>query len=362
VTTQPATQQARQLITRAGRVAQRKVREFADNQQARSEGSARAAQGAPQRSSVPAGATRLAPTTALRENGFYVFSELFSPAECADLERKLKSEAGIEGAQKYTKVDVANTFQGARDILFEGRILDAVQSALGEQPRFLQVGDLHYLHDTAGWHRDSVHRAFDSSQAPDWRESQVPFGVVKAILYMESDNAAMGMMAGSHLTPIEMDHAHVKSVEEAGGQLVIDAGQDPNIRLSDEQKRVPLAWRARVGDVLVFDERMYHCGRRIDNGVVTKNREAGKFTLSLVFGRDNQHSQRMYSYFRYVRQELPYRDFAPAVAAELAERDLVLSAGWGNYYREQPDDLRHVYLPDPARLPSLIEEFSTPVV
>jgi hypothetical protein len=358
MTTQPATQQARQILNRAGRVAQRKLRQLADAPQVKSNG----AQSSPIRPSIPAGATRLAPTTALRDNGFFVFGELFSQAECADLERTLKSEAGIQDSQKYTKVDVANSFQAARDILFEGRILDAVQSALGEQPRFLQVGDLHYLHDTAGWHRDSVHRAHDASEAPDWREGQEPFGVVKAILYLESDNAAMGIMAGSHLTPIEMDHAHVKAVEDAGGQLVIDAGQDPNVRLTAEQQRVPLAWRARVGDVLVFDERMYHCGRRIDNGIVTKNREAAKFTLSLVFGRDNLHSQRMYSYFRYVRQELPYRDFAPAVAAELAQRDLVLSSGWANYYREQPDDLRHVHLPDPARRPALVEEFSTPVV
>lgn len=343
MTAQPATQQARRILGDATRTARRNLRRLVDDTR---------------RPAGPTGgAPRLAPSTALRENGFTVYRGLFAPAECARLARELKAEAGIQPSVKYTKVDATNSFATAREILLEGRIVDAVRSALGGQPRYLQVGDLHYLHDTAGWHRDSVHRAHDSSQAPDWRNDAAPFGVVKAILYLESDNAAMGIMAGSHRSPIEMDHAHVKAVEAAGGQLVVDAGDDPNRRLTDEQKRIPLAWKAEVGDVLVFDERMYHAGRRVDAGAVTANREAAKFTLSLVFGLDNEHSERMYSYFRFVRRELYYRDLAPEFVDRLAARELVLSRGWSNFYAEHPEDLKHVYLPDASTLPDLLREY-----
>jgi hypothetical protein len=303
----------------------------------------------------------LSPSQALRQNGFTVFRGLFPPAECATLAAELKHEAGITPGVKYTKVDATNAFPTAREILFEGRILDAVRTALGPDARYLQVGDLHYLHDTAGWHRDSVHRAPDASEAPDWSDADNPFGVVKAILYLESDNAAMGIMPGSHASPIAMDAAYVKSVEAVGGQLVIDEDDDPNQRFSAQEKRNPVAWQAGVGDVLVFDERMYHAGRRVDNGVVSTNRQAPKFTLSLVFGADNHHSERMYSYFRYARKELRYRDLPDDFAAELADRGLVLSQGWTNFYREQPQELRHVHLPDPTQLQPLIEEFSEPV-
>ena len=310
MTTQAPTHQARRMLDQARRVARRNIRRIVDETRNRSTTSER----------VVATSPRLAPATALRENGFTVFRGLFPPAECARLARELKAEAGIRPGVKFTKVDATLHFPAARRLVLEGRIVDAVRSALGEQPRYLQVGDLHYLHDTAAWHRDSVHRATDSSEAPDWRNADVPFGVVKAILYMEADNAAMGLMAGSHRSPIEMDKVGVRRTEDAGGQLVIGPDDDPNRRLSAEEKATPIAWKAEVGDVLVFDERTYHAGRRVDAGQVTANREAPKFTLSLVFGLDNEHSYRMHSYFRYVRQELSYRDLPSAFTAAENQR------------------------------------------
>ena len=47
--------------------------------------------------------------------------------------------------------------------MFDQRLLAAVRSTVDAPIRFLQVSDLHYLHDTAGWHRNSVHREHDSS-------------------------------------------------------------------------------------------------------------------------------------------------------------------------------------------------------
>jgi hypothetical protein len=357
---QPVKERAQALLDKAGHTARRGFRRVLGNDHDGTEPT----NDGPRLRSVPAARTpggHLSPSQALRENGFTVFRGLFPPAECASLAAELKREAGIKPGVKYTKVDATNSFAGAREILLEGRILDAVRTALGPDARYLQVGDLHYLHDTAGWHRDSVHRAPDASEAPDWSDAKDPFGVVKAILYLESDNAAMGIMAGSHASPIAMDATYVKSVEAVSGQLVIDDDGDPNQRFTDEEKRTPLAWKAEVGDVLVFDERMYHAGRRVDAGHVTTNREAPKFCLSLVFGADNHHSERMYSYFRYARKELRYRDLSDDFAAELADRGLVLSRGWTNFYRDQPQELRHVHLPDPSQLEPLIEEFSQPV-
>ncbi len=295
--------------------------------------------------------------TALTENGFTVFRGSFSKTECAELAAELKAEAGIRDGEKFTKIDATNGFQTARELLLEGRILDAVRASIGSDVRFLQVSDLHYRHDVAAWHRDCVHRAADASSAPDWSDTRTPYRVVKAILYLEADNAAMGMMAGSHHAPGEMDHARVKRAEAAGRQIVID-GAEPDRRLAQVEKRTPWVWPAAVGDVLVFDERLFHADRRVDHSRVTNNRDAPKLTLSLVFGADNRHSERFYSYFRFARQELPYRDLPPALRAVLSDRGLVLSQGWTNYYRRHPQELRHVYLRDDAELEPLIEQFS----
>lgn len=308
--------------------------------------------------SAPTSSLSLSHGEALHENGFTVFSGVFTPDEVATIAAALKSQAGIQDGVTFTKVDATNHYPLTRELLFDDRILGAVRAAIGVEGRFLQVSDLHYRHDTALWHRDSVHRAHDASQAPDWADPATPFGVVKAILYLESDNAAMGIMAGSHLSPHEIDLSGVQAIEKRNGELVIDAGVDPNQRFTAAQKTIPMAWKAEAGDVLVFDERMYHAGRRVDAGVVSTNRAAPKFTLSLVFGADNHHSERMYSYFRYARKELRYRDLPDDFKARLAERGLVLRQGWGNFYERAPQDLRHVYLRNPDELDALIAEFA----
>jgi ectoine hydroxylase-related dioxygenase (phytanoyl-CoA dioxygenase family) len=300
----------------------------------------------------------LTPAQALHENGFTIFRGLFPPDECAQLATEFKHDAGIEEGVHFTKVDATNRIPSARKVLFDERILNAVRSSLRSECRFLQPSDLHYLHDTAGWHRDSVHRAQDNSASADWSDRDGPYGVVKAILYMESDNAAMGIVAGSHLSPIEIDRDLVKMIEKLGGQIVIDTTDEPNRRFSAGEKHVPMAWKAMPGDVLVFDERMYHAGRRVDNGKVTKNREAAKFTLSLVFGSDNMHSQRFYSYFRYARRELGYRDMPPDYRAALEAQDLVLHNGLSNYYEQYPQELRLVHLRKPETMDELVEKFS----
>jgi hypothetical protein len=317
-----------------------------------------------ERGNEPATARRtvepLSHAEALRENGFTVFRGLIPPEECARLSAQIKAEAGIQPGQHFTKVDSTNNYESTRQVLFDERVLAAVRDSIGAEARFLQVSDLHYLHDSERWHRDSVHRAHDSSEAPDWADLEGgDFGVVKAILYLESDNAAMGIMCGSHRSPIEMDRDFVRRIESAGGQLVIDADDEPNQRFTEEEKKIPMAWRALPGDVLIFDERLYHNGRRVENGKVTANRTAPKFCLSLVFGADNRHSERMYSYFRYARKELGYRDLNEELRKQLADHGLVLSNGWGNYYEQFPEDLRHAYLRDPSTLEPLIREFST---
>ncbi len=295
--------------------------------------------------------------TALTENGFTVFRGLFSTTECVELAAELKAEAGIRDGEKFTKIDATNCFQTARELLLEGRILDAVRASIGSDVRFLQVSDLHYRHDVAAWHRDCVHRGAGASTAPDWSDPGTPYRVVKAILYLEADNAAMGMMAGSHQSPGEMDRARTKRIEAAGKEIIID-GAELDRTFTQVEKRTPLVWPASVGDVLVFDERLFHAGRRVDHSRVTNNRDAPKLTLSLVFGADNHHSERLYSYFRFARKELPYRDLPPALRAVLSDRGLVLSQGWTNFYRRHPQELRHVYLRDDTELEPLIEQFS----
>jgi hypothetical protein len=287
-----------------------------------------------------------------------VFRDVFATEECARLAAEMKREAGITEGEHFTRVDAIRRFDSCRQVLFDERILGAVRQVIGCACRFLQVSDLHYRHDTANWHRDSVHRAVDASAAPDWRSDQGEYGVVKAIVYLESQNAAMGVIAGSQLSPIAVDLDRIRRIERQGGHVLVGPHDEPNRRFSAAERARPVVWLAGVGDLLVFDERMFHCGRRVDGTLVSRHNDAAKFTLSLVFGADNEHSQRLYSYFRYARRELHYGNLPPDLRRALAERDLVLSTGWGNYYEQHPDDIRLAFLRDPEKVDELVAQFS----
>ncbi len=305
----------------------------------------------------PPGET-ISPAVALRENGFTVVRGMIPPEECARIAAELKRELEIEEPAHHTCVDATRKIAATHQLVLDERILGAVRTAIGPRARFLQVSDLQYHHDTANWHRDSVHRAAENRQAPDWDGTTAPYRVVKAIVYLESDNAAMGMMSGTHASPVEIDYADVYAMERRHWHKVIGPDDEPNRRFTPNERRVPFVWTAEVGDVLIFDERMYHCGRRVEAGKVVRKRSAPKFTLSLVFGDDNEHSVRMYSYFRYVRRELSYRNLPNDFRRQLKQRDLVLSNGWRNYYADHPDELRLVHLRNPDDLETLIAEFS----
>ena len=202
-------------------------------------------------------------SSALAENGFTVFRGLFSETECAELAADLKADAGITEGVAFTKIDATNCFRTARELLLEGRMVDAARVSTGSDVRFLQVSDLHYRHDTAAWHRDGAHRAADASTAPDWSDPGTPYRVVKAVVYLETVNAGMGFLPGSHRSPIEMDHVRVRGIEAAGEQTVVAAGADPNRRLTAAHNGIPLVWTAGTGDVLVYDQRVFHAGRRV---------------------------------------------------------------------------------------------------
>jgi hypothetical protein len=306
----------------------------------------------------PADPPVLTAPEALRENGFFVLRGLVPEAECEEMATSLKDELGVTSTEERTSTDAVNRFATARQLLLDERFLGAVGAALGSGFRFLQVSDLQYNHDHVNWHRDSPYRHESDGYRRDWDESAGPYGVAKLIVYLESDNAGMGILGRSHLSRDDMDAKSVAALERAGEYTVLGLNDVANRRLTDADVSRPLAWRAAAGDALLFDERLYHCGRRVERHRVIRDREGTKLTLSYVFGLDNAHSARMYSYFRYARRETGYADLPPGLSAELERRGLVLSGGWRNYFETAPEELRGAYLRDPSKMDELIQRFA----
>jgi hypothetical protein len=300
----------------------------------------------------------LTASEALRESGFFVLRGLLPEAECEELATSLKDELGVTSATERTSTDAVNRFATARQLVLDHRLLTAVGAALGSEFRFLQVSDLQYNHDHVHWHRDNPYRDAAGVHRRDWDETKDPYGVVKLIVYLESDRAGMGILPGSHADSTDMDSAEVRRLENAGDYTVIGLRDPPNQRLTAQERARPLAWRAGIGDALIFDERLYHCGRRVERHRVVRDRDGAKLTLSFVFGLDNAHSARMYSYFRFARRETGYKPMPSELTSQLADRGLVPRGGWGNHFAESPEELRGAYLRDSSKMDDLIREFA----
>jgi hypothetical protein len=291
----------------------------------------------------------LSPDQALRENGFYAVRGLLPQSVRTDLAAKLHAVAkNAADGQEWMSVDCVNRVDVVADMLFDGRIHKAVRAAIGPDIRFLQVSDVQFNHDHLNWHRDSSYRAPCAAGAFDWDESRDPYRVIKILIYLESENAGLAMLPGTHQAPPTMDAERVAKHEAAGEYTVVGPKDEANRHFSAEERSRPLMFCANPGDALIFDERLYHCGRRLVDGRVVRNVEGRKLTLSYVFGADNVHSRRIYSYFRFIRNDLSYRALPQKLARRIEQAGLALSSGWGNHFEGAPAaELEGLYRKEP---------------
>ena len=68
------------------------------------------------------------------------------------------------------------------------------------------------------------------------------------------------------------------------------------------------------GDCVIFDPRVLHTGSDF---------EGTKYSFFVAYGIENEHFNRHYSYYRMLRTDLNYKDFAPALEARLKDAGLL---------------------------------------
>lgn len=290
---------------------------------------------------------------ALRENGFYVIRNLLSREECAGLAGPLRAQHPLKNGS-YTSIDAVNRNELIAELLFDRRILAAVAAGLETQPKFLQCSDLQIDHDHTRWHRDSAYR---DPGGLDWDEAGAPYKTVKIIVYLETDSAGLAIVPGSHKAPSETHEAITSRFQKDLRVTIVGPESNPNRPYNPMEREHAVVFCAGVGDAIVFDERLLHRGRRVDEGRVTDKATGRKLTVSYVFGADNVHSERFHSYYRYARPDLVFKDMPPALMSRLAKAGIALNNGYRNYYEMQAEELRGVWLRKPEALDALIDSF-----
>ncbi|MFX4228255.1 MAG: methyltransferase domain-containing protein [Porticoccaceae bacterium] len=271
-------------------------------------------------------------------NGFLVYRNLLKKDEVDGLRDHLKNKY-LGDKEKALFNDLANNIPELIEYIADERVLGFVQKAIGHKAKFLQCSDLHFNHNVYGWHRDSASRDYGGV---DWDSTLGKYTCIKVIVYLECSNFGLAVVPGSHKYPIPQEE--LKQQEKK--PIFIKERESSRLFSFDTKN-----WRVVIplmepGDAIVFDERLFHKGYPlVDLSSERKNylKQLGiskfaenKTTFCFTYGRENMHSDRFYSNFRFHRAELKYKDLAAEVVNFLREKGLLLNSYGRNSIIEHP--------------------------
>jgi len=152
--------------------------------------------------------------------------------------------------------DALGRVPGARTMLLQAPLFDRVAEVLGYRPAYCHHSDIH-INKTAPFHRDSIVKAsyFDFAKTDIFGTSD--YAVYKIGIYFQDHEGAGGLsvIPGSHL---------------------IDGPPQPE-RAYDI--------KSRLGDVILFDTRIYHKGiERLNE----RDSEGDRMSFFMTLAKDNQ--------------------------------------------------------------------------
>ncbi|WDI32490.1 phytanoyl-CoA dioxygenase family protein [Hyphococcus flavus] len=275
-----------------------------------------------------------------KQNGFAVFRGLYDPQYCKAAAAKFKKDlvTGDYLADPHTTLNVAEAYTPSREILFDQQVLEVMRKCIGDDIKFLQWSTYQLNHMSFPWHRDAAYRSFGKGH--DWDESVNPYLVAKIIVYLECSDFALGVHAGSH--GMDVDRKAIPADRKEHHEIKLHHRSAPA-----DLKGTPCLAHASAGDAIVFDQRLIHCGRLLDDkdDSFTRLISSDKSFVSFIFGADNPHSYRYYSYFAKER-DFGIAPMGDELVAQLKSAGLYLSIGQENYFDAHPEQREHLWLPE----------------
>lgn len=240
--------------------------------------------------------------TKFNRDGYIVVRSLFPDDKIGFYKKQLDAlSAGRD--HKWTLPDGVCQNRRFWDVIFNERILATVRGLLGDKIKFLQHNDVHVGFSSFHWHRDSVCRAF--GKGADWDESLEPYQLVRVGIYLQEKTGGfrLGLVKGTH-RPDRLPETERNFIESKISGLskvhTLLGGNDPLDGRADWVATEP-------GDCIIFDPRTIHTG---------SNFQGMKYSFFVAYGVENCHFRNHYNYYRYLRQDLNYKE----LHLELVER------------------------------------------
>lgn len=244
----------------------------------------------------------------------------------------LRSNGGPE-RKAWTLPDGVSKQKAFWPLLADSRLLTIVKILLGSDVRYLQHSDLHVGFSAIAWHRDCVNRSL--GHGPDWDETMEPYRLVRVGIYLQSFEESrfkLGFIPGSNRLEKDRLPQHRKFSEAGLKWLSALSFVFPGFQMGAANAE----WIAtEPGDCLIFDPRMLHSGSAIIGP---------KYSIFFGYGLANRHFYRHQYYYRRLRRELGYENFAPELQERLKMANL--------YAEEAPfhlDNTRDAWVPSAAQ-------------
>ena len=272
----------------------------------------------------------------MADNGFFVYRDFLSQGQISKFSKDLRTEFDESFDDKST-CDAINHSDVALEFLQLPVFNDFIQAIL-KDPSFLQICDIQINHNRDNWHRDGACRTFGTG---DWDESKAPYKVYKIIVYLDSEGSGLAVVPGSHKIKTQLGKVEDKLTNFE--YIKSDKTADKKLYRGDKPKR-PAFVEMKPGDILVFDERLLHCGRRLNKEKTEMSSTffGRKATLAYVFGERNVHSWRFHSFFRHLRPELKYLPLKPKVESIVNNLSLWWEQLDENLFDKHPEELKNI--------------------
>jgi len=267
-------------------------------------------------------------------NGFHIFRNAIPADEARDLARFVKAGYGVEEMDLFTRADIVNQVPELTKYIHDPRIVERVKMCVGDDVCFVQQSDFHANYVAHGWHRDSANREFGIGR--DWDESEAPYQVVKAMFYLEGQDIALAILPRSH----RMNVPPTDNWPDFNSYQVLPRANVLEVPLYEDGNVHPILVEGGPGDLLVFDIRLLHGGRVLDPVYAQLHEQLAhpKSQVAIVYGTDNIHSRRFYSYTRFVREDMGYKNVGEHDLALLKEHSLLLPHMNENLFDTAPQE------------------------
>lgn len=253
------------------------------------------------------------------ENGYFVLENFLSNKEISHYIDKINKIFNLN--KKFTS---SNDFYGCPDgvtkhnafwsIIFNKKLILAIEKILGEKIKYTQHSDIHVNLPAGAFHRDNAYRNF--GEGPDWDEQNFPYKVVRVAIYLTDFKES-----GSSLIILPKSNKNESFINKKEyvfwnylrhyWRKYFNSNKLDHFFFTRKIKKL----ETKPGDCIIFDQRLIHAG-----GCVKGN--FPKYSIFLSYGVNNEHSLNHHKF--YLSRETYLKKLPSNLKKKLKKENLLL--------------------------------------